>query len=158
MRIHKNRQDKVSNNFTEAEIYNASYGTNGEPFEYSDAVIRGYQIIRDYYRIPVKPTATLRTSSWDKSKGRSGTGQHTKGTAGDGVFLDNGDTLLAMHQDILNKGPLYQALRKAGINGFGLYDNFFHIDSRPGGNQQDTANGSFAFWDNRTWTKKKIET
>ncbi len=152
MRIHKGNNNPVSKNFTESEIYNASYGTNGSPFEYSDKVIKGYQIIRDYFNVPIKPTATFRTSAWDKSKGRSGTGTHTQAIAGDGAFLDDGSTLLKYHQEILQKGKLYQLLRQAGINSFGLYDNFFHIDARSGGNQPDPNFGSYAFWDNR---KKK---
>ncbi len=154
MRIHKNYNIKVSPNFTEKEYYSASFGTDGSAFEYSDAVIKGGQIIRDYFGVPMKVTASYRTSAWDKSKGRSGTGQHTKRTAGDFAFLDD-ETLFKYHKEILERGALYQALRQAGINGIGLYDNFLHIDSRATGNTPDSNYGNFAFWDNRTWSKKK---
>ena len=145
-----------SNNFTEKEYFDASYGTAGiSQFSYSDAVVKGAQIIREYYGVPMKVTASYRTKEHDISKGRSGTGQHTQRKAGDFAFLDGGETMLNYHQEILQKGPLYKKLRDAGINGFGLYDNFLHIDSRSGGNQPDSVFGSYAFWDNRTWTKKK---
>lgn len=157
MLIRKDNTNKVSANFTEAEYYKASFGTNGDPFDLSDKVINGGQIIRTYFGVPMKVNASYRTSAWDISKGRSGTGQHTKKTATDFSFVDNGNTMLNYHQEILQKGPLYKELRKAGINGFGLYDNFLHIDSRPGGSTPDSEFGPFSFWDNRTWTKKKKE-
>ena len=49
-------------------------------------------------------------------------------------------------------GNKHVLIREAGINGFGLYSTFLHIDARISGNQPDSKNGSFAFWDNR---KKK---
>jgi hypothetical protein len=157
MIIRENNTNKVSNNFTEKEYFDASYGTGSiSQFDYSNSVIQAAQIIRDHYGVPMKVTASYRTPEHDRSKGRSGTGQHTKKTAGDFAFLDGGNTLLMYHQDILNKGSLYQKLRNAGINAFGLYDNFLHIDSRSSGNQPDSNYGSYAFWDNRITTKKKL--
>jgi len=152
--IEKNNNKQISNNFTSDEYYNASFGNVGDSFEYSNAVINGAQIIREFFARALKPTSTYRTSEHDKSKGRSGTGAHTQRLAGDFSFNDE-ETLLLYHSQILNKGELYQQLRQAGINGFGLYDNFLHIDGRAGGNQPDEINGSFAFWDKRITTKKK---
>lgn len=144
-------------NFTQDEVYKASYGTNGEPFSISDATLKGIQLIRSYYGIPFLISASYRTPAHEKSKGRSGTGTHTKGLALDidPTGEKQEDVILDYHQQILNKGPLYQQLRAVGVNGFGLYDNFIHIDSRSGGNQPDAQNGSFALWDNRITTKKK---
>lgn len=151
MRIHKNYSNKVTNNFTEKEYYNASYGTDGTPFELSDKTIIAGQIIRDYFNVPMKVTSSFRTSAYDISKGRSGTGTHTLRQAVDYAFLDD-NTIYKYHKEILERGNLYMQLRQAGINGFGLYDNFLHIDSRASGNTVDTNFGNFAFWDNR---KKK---
>jgi len=156
MRIHENDNNKVSNNFTEKEYYNASYGTDGSPFEFSDTTINGGQIIRDYFNVPMKVTSSYRTVKHELSKNRSGKGYHTLKKASDYVFLDD-DTLYKYHKEILERGNLYKKLRQAGINGIGLYDNFLHIDSRESGNTIDTNYGSFAFWDNRTWSKKKTQ-
>ena len=145
----------VSKNFTEKEYFSAAYGNFGYEFYLSDEVVKGGQIIREYFNVPMKVTASYRTPEHDISKGRSGTGTHTKGKASDFVFLDNGETLLKYHEEIINRGPLYKLLREAGINGIGLYDNFLHIDSRESGNTQDQQYGPFGFWDNRTWSKKK---
>ena len=58
MRIHKNYSNKVTNNFTEKEYYDASYGTDGTPFELSDKTIIAGQIIRDYFNVPMKVTSS----------------------------------------------------------------------------------------------------
>ena len=71
--------------------------------------------------------------------------------------LKNKDVVLSdYHWQILNKGPLFEQLRLAGIGGFGLYDNFIHVDSRAGGNQTDKL-GTYALWDQRITTKKKFQ-
>jgi len=158
MIIREGNTKNVSENFTEKEYFNASYGTdNMTSFDYSSSVVLAAQIIRDHFNIPMKVTSSYRTPEHDKSKGRSGTGQHTKKRAGDFAFLDSGNTMLMYHQDILNKGALYQKLRGAGINGFGLYDNFLHIDARESGNQVDPKNGSYAIWSKRVTTKKNFQ-
>jgi hypothetical protein len=155
--VRKGNTSKVSNNFTEKEVYDASFGEVGDAFEISDITIRGWQIVRDYFGVPIKLTASYRTKEWDISKGRSGNGQHPKRTAIDGAFIGSNadETQLKFHAEIENKGNLYKALRDAGITGIGLYDNFNHLDSRDGGGKQSDEYGSYAFWDSRTWTKKK---
>lgn len=157
MIIRKGNKSNVSKNFTEAEYFAASFGTSSiNEFDYSDKVIEAAQVIRDFFGVPMRVNATYRTVEHEKKQGRSGNSQHTKKIAGDFAFSDDGNTLLKYHQEILNKGELYKQLRAAGINAFGLYDNFLHIDARSGGNQPDATYGSYAFWDNRITTKKKM--
>jgi hypothetical protein len=160
MLIRKNNQNKVTSNFTEAEYFAASFGIKENEFDFSPITVSGVQIIRDYFGVPMKLTATKRSIAHELSKGRSGDGQHPKGNATDFVFLgpQAEQTLLKYHQEILNQGELFKRLRQAGIKGFGLYDNFNHIDSRPEGGKSKDENGTFAFWDNRITTKKKIPT
>lgn len=142
-------------NFTQDEIYRASFGNVGSSFTISDQALQGIQIIRNYYGVPFSVNASYRTAAHDMSKGRSGTGPHTKGIAIDIAPLKNKEQIiLDYHQQVLNQGPLFQQLRAAGIGGFGLYDNFMHIDSRPSGSHRDSS-GSYALWDNRITTKKK---
>ena len=156
MNIRRNSTNKVAKNFTESEIFNASFGTTGiNSFDFSDKTITGAQIIRDYFNEPLRVNASYRTVQHELKKNRSGQGQHPKKTALD-LSFQNENTNLKYHQEILKKGELYNLLREAGINGFGLYDNFAHIDSRAGGNQPDNINGNFAFWDSRVTTKKKL--
>ncbi len=156
--IRRGNTGKVSNNFTEKEIYDAAFGDVGVSFGFDQTTIDGWQIVRDYYGLKIKPTATYRTRDWDLSKNRSGYGHHVKRKAMDAKFVDessdiNKETLLKLHQEILNEGPLYHKLRVAGIGGIGLYDTFTHLDSRTAGNQTDEY-GTWGFWDNRLLTKK----
>ena len=145
--VRKGNTNKLTNNFTEKEVYDVAFGDVGNEFEISDITLNAWQIVRDFFGVPIKLTSSYRTSEHDKSKGRSGTGQHTKRTAIDGSFIGSlsEETQLKFHAEIENKGNLYKALKEVGINGIGLYDNFIHLDSRD----------SPAFWDERTWTKKK---
>ncbi len=144
-------------NFTQAEIYNGSFGHVGNSFNMSDKTLQAAQIIRNYYKVPFKVNASLRTAAHDISKGRSGTGTHTKGMAIDIAPTTNKEAILVdYHNQILTQGPLYQQLRLAGIGGFGLYDTFLHIDSRTAGSKKDNL-GSYSLWDQRITTKKKSQ-
>ena len=141
--IRKDSPNKVTNNFTEAEIHNASYGYGDSSFMISQTVLNGGQIIRDYFNNPALVNSSRRTKAHELAQGRSGNSQHVYGFA---IDLDlPEEILLRYHQEILLKGDLYQQLRAAGINGFGLYDGFLHIDTRE----------VLTVWDNRVITKKK---
>ena len=159
--VRKNNLTKVTPNFSEKEIFDASFGTeNIDSFSISKKTIDAYQLIRNYFNVPIKFTATYRTKEHDISKGRSGTGAHPQKIGADAVFLkDNTDNLLKFHAEVDNKGNLYKELRKLGITGIGLYDNFIHLDSRSSANNLPMSItdefGSLSIWDNRTWTKKK---
>jgi hypothetical protein len=155
--VRKDNSNKLTNNFSEKEVYDASFGDVGSQFEISDITLRAWQVVRDYFGVPIKLTATYRTAEWDISKGRSGNGQHPKRTAIDGAFIGSNadETQLKFHAEIDNKGNLYNSLREMGVTGIGLYDNFNHLDSRDGGGKQSDNYGTYAFWDSRTWTKKK---
>jgi hypothetical protein len=159
--VRRNNTSKLSNNFTEKEVFDASFGTDKiNEFNISEETIKGWQIIRDWAGVPIKFTSSYRTKEHELSKGRSGNGGHPQMIAIDGVFLkDNTDNLLKFHAEIDNKGYLYKELRKAGISGIGLYDNFIHLDSRKPENNLPLPisddYGKLSIWDNRTWTKKK---
>lgn len=159
--VRKGNTNNLTKNFTEKEVFDASFGTeNLSSFEISKKTLDAYQLIRDYFNVPMKLTATYRTKEHDISKGRSGTGAHPQRIGIDAVFLkDNTDNLLKFHAEVDNKGNLYKELRKLGINGIGLYDNFIHLDSRTKANNLPMSIsdefGSLSVWDNRTWTKKK---
>lgn len=163
MLIQKNNSGYVTNNFTHKEYFNAAFGLSKDvdSFELSDKTISAGQVIRDYLGVAMIPTATYRTPAHDIKKGRSGKGTHTRKIAIDYDFVDeaaavNEAALLRFHQEILNQGPLFQKLRALGVTGFGLYDGFLHIDSRPEGGKQKDQYGTYALWDERTYTKKNF--
>lgn len=151
--IRKDNATAVAKNFTEKEIYNASYGHNGAPFFMDQAVIRGCQIIRDYFGVPATVNSSNRTKQHELLSGRSGNSQHVLGKAIDLDFDES--ILIKFHQEILYKGDLFRQLRAVGVSGFGLYDGFLHIDTRTNGNEVDEY-GSFTDWDSRVTTKKKV--
>jgi hypothetical protein len=157
MLIKKGDTGGASNNFTKSEYWNARFGNINESFELSNSVIEGGQIVRDFYGKKMKPTASYRTPAWDKSKGRSGTGTHTRKLAADYKFLESKEVIKDYHQQILTKGLLFRRLRAKGITGFGLYDTFIHLDARPEGGKQSDDFGTYALWDDRTYTKKKAQ-
>ena len=150
--IRKDNPTKVTANFTEAELHNASYGYNGGSFGMDERVINAAQIIRDYFGVPATVNSTRRTKAHELLQGRSGDSQHVYGFAIDLDFPE--EILLRYHQEILLKGNLYHQLRVAGITGFGLYDGFLHIDTRTNGIYSDEY-GKFTDWDKRVTTKKK---
>lgn len=158
--INENGTSQLTANFSEKEVWDASFGTDGvmAEFDIDKEVVDAWQIVRDYFGVPIKFTATYRTKEWDLSKGRSGNGQHPKRTAIDGAFVGPKaeETQLKFHAEILQKGELYKALRQKGITGIGLYDNFNHLDTRVEEGKQKDDFGSYAFWDSRATTKKKV--
>jgi len=143
--IREDNEAKITANFSEAEIFRASYGVEGQSFFMDEKVLTGGQIIRDYFNHPSSVNSSKRTKQHELLMGRSGRSQHTLGRAMDYDYPT--EILLKYHKEILNQGVLYDKLIDAGIRGFGLYDGFIHIDSRP--------TEGVAFWDVRVTTKKK---
>lgn len=72
---------------------------------------------REIAGIPFVLTCAFRSSEWDKSKGRSGTGAHTLGQAVD--IRCNSDR---------NRLIIVEALIKAGFNRIGIAKTFIHAD------------------------------
>lgn len=156
MLIRKGSNEQLTNNFTEKEIFNASYG-GVDSFTISDKVLLGAQIIRDFYGVPMGVNSSHRTVAHELAQGRSGNSQHTKSALDLRFLEDNEKYLLLYHQDILSQGPLYKKLRAAGITGFGLYDTFLHIDPRTERMSESDEFGKLETWDNRVTTKKKFQ-
>ncbi len=140
MIIHKGSNRQITVNFKESEFYSGSFNAP-DTHCLDDNVIRAVQIIRDYFGVPVIIKSTYRTSSHNLSVGGSSKSQHLKGKAIDFTFKDK-KYLDLYYQQIVNKWELYDLLKQSGVNGFGMYDNFMHIDTRQ----------IPAFWDN---SKKK---
>lgn len=142
--LHPNSNARLSDQQLPDEIY------------LTDEVILGLQVIRDYYKVPILINSTARTPAFQKKLGGGANSQHVSkkengylSSAIDLSFQKDPDRkyLKDYHYQILKKGNLYNLLKSAGIKGFGLYDNFIHID---GGQRQNEA-----LWDNRATTKGK---
>ncbi len=80
---------------------------------------------RDIAGIPFIPVSAYRTPEHDKSKGRSGTGAHTKGRAID-FKCDNSS----------NRFIMVDALLKAGFKRIGIAKTFVHADDSLGHDQE----------------------
>lgn len=76
--------------------------------------------LRSKCGFPIILTSAFRSSDWDKAKGRSGTGPHTKGMAVDIVCRDS------FHRRVV----LQHALQMK-FTGIGISDTFIHLDIKP---------------------------
>jgi len=158
MLIHRGNDNQIVPYFTERELYSRSSDAP-EVHELDDNVINGLVVIRKHFATPVIVTSSFRTRASNALAGGSKNSQHLKGKAIDAKFKYS--TIKEKYDDdILAGGDLFVKLRQAGITGFGLYDNFFHIDSRDPAadvtNQEDVF-GRYSIWDNRVKKKGKIE-
>ena len=107
----------------------------------------------------ILPLSTFRTDTHnDNVPGAVNDSQHEEGRAFDITFLDNREeNILRLRHEVETRGPIYQALRKIGINGFGFYDTFVHLDTRTTpGYQVDNKHGRFAMWNEQKDLKKKM--
>lgn len=154
MDIHKNSAVQLRPHFQEKEFFSGSPNAP-DPHPLDERVIDAVSIIREHYNTPVIIDSTFRTESHNAWIGGAKSSQHVKAKAIDFRFKNN-DVLNAYQSDILQQGALYQKLRKTGVSGFGLYDNFSHIDCRDQINDEYNGKdqwGKFSRWDNRI--KKK---
>ncbi len=141
MIIRKNSNRQITKNFKERELYSRSLDAPDEHY-LSDNAVRAVQIIRDFFGVPVIINSTYRTKRHNASIVGASRSQHLYGNAIDFTFEDK-KYLDLYYAQIVNKWELYDLLKMAGVRGFGMYDNFMHIDTRL----------APAFWDNSS--KKK---
>lgn len=73
---------------------------------------------RKFAGVPFVLNCAYRSPSWDKSRGRSGSGYHTKGRAVDVSCLDSSDRF-----------KIVRACVRFGLS-VGVYRTFLHIDDR----------------------------
>jgi len=156
MIIKKGDTRNVTPNFKANEFYSTSPDAPNEHY-ISDEVIEAAQYLRTYFNTPVNVNSSFRTPKHNAAIGGASRSQHLKGTALDLSFPNNPNALLILKQDILNEGEIFTKLYSIGIHGFGLYDNFQHIDSRPNayGNTKTKNGANYTTWDRRVTSKKK---
>lgn len=147
MYIYKNGNRQITTNFTEDEFFSKSY--NAPVFHFlDDNLINAVQWLRSYLGQPIKINSTYRTKEDNPGVTNS---QHLTGKAID--FKT--DNLQLIVNDIAEKGVIFQKLfNQFGIRGFGLYNNFIHIDTRTTGGKQQYNGINYAFWNERTIISK----
>lgn len=156
--IYKDSTEHIRPNFVEKEFFTKDPDFHIPYHQIDNRVLNAFQIVRDWYEIPVEVTSTFRNESYNKAIGGSPKSQHIRAKAADGKFLGAraAETLEKMRSDIGKRGPLYNKLRQAGISGFGLYDTFFHLDARD--TEGDAYNDSDQYGRLSTWNLSKKKT
>ena len=160
MIIDKNTNRQLTANFYESEFYSKSFNAPSSHF-LNENLVSAVQYIRTTYGVPIEITSSFRTTEHSLAIGSSLTSQHNTGEAIDFKFLadNNTDIIQGFNKSIEDRDSMFLELQAFGINGFGIYDGFIHIDSRlneqSGGStfNHNSEYGSFAYWNN---SKKKL--
>lgn len=143
----ENKNEKFSANFCNNEFMPIFFGEKYiYPVELSDVTCNAIQFIREYYSQPLRITSTKRYKT-DHS-------QHNLGKAIDAQWISNNVQMIKLYnKDILNKTGIFTPLISKGITGFGIYNEWFHIDSRTETfTNEIEINGKvykYSFWDYR---------
>ena len=118
-------------------------------------LIDAAEYLRNHYGVPWRITSTFRTESQTRDimqelKQPFFVDVHMLGQAFDSQPAENSAAVMAdLANEYLKNGPVYQHLRQIGINGFGLYDTFTHLDVRSTKAPHKDAFGMVAHWDSR---------
>lgn len=161
--IKKGDKTPLSRNFTANEFYSKSADAPAS-HSFPSELVEAAQLLRDVYGVPFRITSTVRTPAHEllicKQQGLSlklvETSQHVKRRAMDIQPAANAAQIMAEIQAaLINRGKLFDQLRALGVNGFGVYDTFIHLDTRPDPGKIQDEYGSYAFWNNTRLSPKK---
>lgn len=161
--IHKGDPKQISPHFTASEFYSHSVNAPvSHPF-YSE-LVEAAEFLRSHFGTAWRITSTWRTEAQErfileKAHVPFFISQHMKGRAFDSQPANMDPAIMAeLVADFIANGPIYQQLRKIGINGFGVYNTFIHLDCRIDEfkAQRKDAFGFVACWDQRLGAKKKF--
>jgi hypothetical protein len=157
--ITKGGQKELAPHFKESEFFSHQPSPGLTQHEFYTELVEAVAYLRSLYGVAWRITSTYRPDSIGSQhrECRAIDSQDVNSGAGHGspVMLDLVAQLLEPTSEV------FTHLRRLGINGFGVYDSFVHLDCR------DTAKfpaahvdrfGRFAFWDNRTEKKKALPT
>ena len=154
--IHIQRGDNspITEHFNTSEFYSKSVDAPAvHPF-YSQ-LPESAEYLRSHYNTPWRITSTFRTEREEreilaKLQVPFFIDVHMDGEAYDSQPVTNQAAIMAdLTQQFLKNGEVYQELRKIGINGFGLYDTFIHLDVRTSKAPHRDSYGLVAHWDSR---------
>ncbi|MDD4778907.1 MAG: D-Ala-D-Ala carboxypeptidase family metallohydrolase [Fermentimonas sp.] len=113
----------TSKYFKESEFQSCSPSCSLQDMQQS--TMSKFDKARELAGIPFVINSAYRSSEWDRSKGRSGTGAHTLGRAID--IRCNTER---------NRFLVLSSLIKAGFKRIGIYKRFIHADDSPNHTQE----------------------
>lgn len=154
MILNKFSNKQIAKNFSEKELFSKSPDAPNTHF-LDPRIVAVLQYIRTYLNTPIVVTSTYRTKKHNDSLGSSELSQHRRGKAIDFKVLDAQKEAELKNVFRDRKGELWDAIRQIGLNGVGIYNSFFHIDSRNEKGLQKDSIGNYAFWDVEKGDKKK---
>jgi hypothetical protein len=154
--INKGSQFQIRPNFKEFEFF-SKCSDSPSKHNLDEDLLNAVQYLRDKYNDKIKITSTYRTPNCNLLAGGVKNSFHLKGKALDFQFInDNKDYLKKIYNDFASRGEVYQTLRDLGINGFGFYNTFIHLDTRDQFTYWDNTNTDFGQVDLSTGEKKNI--
>lgn len=149
--------------FNASEFYSHSSDRPAQhPF--ADVLVQAAEVLRTHFGTAWRITSTFRTEADErrilKAKNKPFfVSQHMKGKAFDSQPANMDPAIMhAIWVDFTTNGPLYKQLRALGINGFGIYNTFIHLDCRSDefkAHRADTY-GPVARWDSRTGAAREV--
>lgn len=161
--IIKPNSNRTISYMSEEQMYD-KYLNNGisGPFELSDKVLLGVQIIGDHLKVQnINCNSSLRTKEYNAKIGGSRRSQHITGNAIDISFPNNDrsnkEIIAEFWEDMLCKGDLYQKLVQVGIKGIGSYSSFIHIDDGESSlNKRGSVQGWYSGGPGKGWSTRYI--
>lgn len=160
---------QIRPNFSEEELQSSSwrkgYKVPSDEFELSDNTLDALQWLRDFLNTEIDPNSTARSPEHNGKIGSYPSSMHywdgSKMIRAIDFHIDDVDMFNVLYWDIVNKGKIYQTLRKRFGLSIGLYNNFFHIDDGQGSgvgksSKKMDEHGNFGFWNKAS--KKKAST
>lgn len=155
LQIRRGDYSPISAHFNAHELYSKSSDAPAvHPFR--SELVDALEYLRNHYGTPWRATSTFRTASEERAILNElhvpfFEDEHMKGEAVDSQPANNSPAImLDLASQFLTNGPVYQELRKLGINGFGLYTRFIHLDTRTEKRPHLDVYGRVAHWDSRS--------
>lgn len=151
--ISRGDDTQLTPHFKASEFYSKASNAPASHDFYTECV-EAVEFLRAHYGVAWRITSTYRPDSIGSQhrECRAVDSQDTKSYKGHGSAI-----IKDLVEQLLNsKSDVFRQLRKLGINGFGVYDTFVHLDCRTAPLHHSDEFGYFDFWDERT--KKKAST
>jgi len=128
--INSNIPIKPGYHFTFQEFFDPILASEKKEYDIPECLVDGVNYLRDYFKLPMYITSTLRSKD-------PMTSLHQTGRAVDLGMVDEKIRIeyinnFAEEMHNYKHSPLFFALRARGVNGFGIeIGNCIHIDYRP---------------------------
>jgi len=154
MEIRNDNKKKISANFYESEFYSKCLDAP-ESHYFDSNLILAAQYLRTFYNCELIINSTYRTTFCNLLANGKSNSQHLNGFAFD-FYLKEKSSLDSLKNSILNQDAVFKMLRSLGVNGFGVYNSFIHLDTRPQilTLKHSDEYGRFAIWNNSDLKKK----